>query len=63
MSTYSAEKATLESNRTEDWQAIMEFCDHANRAGDSERGEIVRAIASRLSHRSEAVAIQTISVR
>jgi len=53
------EKATNESNVTEDWQSIMECCDFIN-AQQSRPLECLRSILKRMSHSHPNVSIQAI---
>ena len=56
------EKATAESNTGEQWQAIIDFSDMLNVADDNGRSEAVKALRSRIAHRSPSVVLQTITV-
>ena len=58
-----AEKATAEGNNSEQWQAIMDFSDMLNAVDENGRSEAVRALRTRLAHRSQSVVLQTITVR
>lgn len=53
------EKATNEANVTEDWQSILECCDHIN-AQQSRPLECLRSILKRLSHNHPNVSIQAV---
>ena len=54
------EKATNETNVSEDWQSILECCDYINTQQQTRQIEYLRSIFKRMSHTHPNVSIQSI---